>query len=415
MAMRNVVKDGGIDGRDANSNGDQLNVMARRVVLQAAAAGVMLSSGLFPTIALRAASEGERSAREKVFDKTGEPIIDPDLPIVDPHHHFFFLSEADLARAQAMNSVFFRGVAPVMRRDARYLLDELLSDVISGHNVRATVFIEAHAMYRAGGPEAMKSVGEVEFANGVAAMAASGAFGDVRACAGIVGNADLSLGDAVEEVLSAHIHAGNGRYRGVRTFTAYDPDSTILGAGVAHVLLDKKYRAGFKWLHKLGLSFETFLLEPQLADLIDLARAFPDTQIILDHIGTPLGVASYAGKRDERFPVWRDNIRTLSGCDNVAAKLGGLGSPICGFRSFMSTPPFTSEQLAVEWKPYIETCIEAFGANRCMFESNSPMDSGAATYPRLWNTFKRLAAGASKEEKTALFSGTAKRIYRLDI
>jgi L-fuconolactonase len=228
----------------------------------------------------------------------------------------------------------------------------------------------------------------------------------------------LRLGDRVEEVLRAHIQAGGGRYRGIRNQTAYDPDPALRSAGAGqlpHALLDKQFRAGFKWLEKLGLSYDAWLFEPQLSDLTELARAFPGTQIILDHAGSPMGLASYAGKRDERFPIWRDSIRALSKCANVAVKLGGLGMPLCGFKSFMSASPATSEQLAAEWKPYIETCIEAFGANRCMFESNFPVDSGSCTYPVLWNAFKRLAAGASKEEKSALFSGTATKVYRLDV
>jgi predicted TIM-barrel fold metal-dependent hydrolase len=314
----------------------------------------------------------------------------------------WFLSEEYFTQMQAQDGVMTRGWVAVYRSHARYLLDEILADVTTGHNVRATVFIECGAMYRARGPDAMKSVGEVEFANGVAAMAASEIFGNVKVCAGIVGDPNLSLGNAAEDVLRAHIQAGDGRYRGVRSHPAGG-------------LLDKEFRTGFKWLHKLGLPFDALVLEPQLPDLIDLARAFPDTQIILNHVGILPGVASQASQREERFPVWRGNIRTLSACSNVVVKLGGLGMPLPGFKSFMSTPRFTSEQLAEEWKPYIDTCIEAFGANRCMFESNFPVDSGTCTYPVLWNAFKRLAAGASTAEKTALFSGTASRIYRLDI
>jgi L-fuconolactonase len=334
--------------------------------------------------------------------KSEEPVVDPDLPIVDAHHHLWVLTEGYLSRMQAQTDVMTPGWVAVYRSHARYLLDEFLADVTSGHNVRATVFVECGAMYRAGGPEAMKSVGEVEFANGVAAMAASGIFGSVKVCAGIVGDPNLGMGNAVEEILKAHIQAGDGRYRGVRSHPARG-------------LLDPEFRIGFKWLHKLGLPFDALVLEPQLPDLIDLARAFPDTQIILNHVGILPGISSQASQRQERFPVWRANIRTLSGCGNVVVKLGGLGMPLPGFKSFMATPRFTSEQLAEEWKPYIETCIEAFGASRCMFESNFPVDSGTCSYQVLWNTFKRLAAGASTAEKTALFSGTAAKVYRLEI
>ena len=183
----------------------------------------------------------------------------------------------------------------------------------------------------------------------------------------------------------------------------------------AGLYLDKTFREGFAQLQPLGLSFDAWLVEPQLPDLISLARAFPDTEIVLDHVGTPLGVGAYAGKREERFGVWRDNIRELAKSPKVSVKLGGLAMPFCGFPSFMSQPPASSQQLATEWAPYIETCIEAFGAERCMFESNFPVDLGSCSYATLWNAFKILAAGASASEKTALFSGTAACVYRLDL
>jgi predicted TIM-barrel fold metal-dependent hydrolase len=176
-----------------------------------------------------------------------------------------------------------------------------------------------------------------------------------------------------------------------------------------------QFRAGFAKLAPLGLSFDAWLLEPQLPDLIDLARAFPDTTIVLDHVGTPLGIAAYAGRREERFGVWRDNIRALAGSANVRVKVGGLAMAFPGFDSFMSSPPASSTQLAAEWKPYVETCIEAFGTGRCMFESNFPVDIGSCDYDVLWNAFKHLAAGCSADEKAALFAGTATQVYRLEI
>jgi L-fuconolactonase len=346
-----------------------------------------------------------------------EPIIEPGLPIVDAHHHLWFLPEAALAAMEARDSISARALVPTFRQHARYLFDEFLADVNSGHNVLASVFVDAHAMYRARGAEEMKSVGEVEFVNGVAAMAASGVFGGVMAGAGIVGGVDLTLGEKVDEVLGAHLAAGGSRYRGVRCSAMYDEDPSILGEGVGvpHLLLDPEFRTGFKRLRRFGLTFDALILEPQLPDLIDLARVFPDTQIILNHVGAAVGVGRYAGRREERFAAWRESMRTLSTCPNVAVKLGGFGIPFGGFKSFLASPALTSEQLAQEWRPYIETSIEAFGAKRCMFESNFPVDATVGSYAVLWNAFKRLASGASREEKLALFSGTAKQIYRLDI
>jgi predicted TIM-barrel fold metal-dependent hydrolase len=258
-------------------------------------------------------------------------------------------------------------------------------------------------------------VGEVEFLNGAAAIGASGLFGEIRPCAGIVGGVDPSIGEAVEEVLTRHIQAAGGRYRGIRCpGVAYDEDESILGpgAGRPHRLQDERFRAGLTRLAPLGLSLDVWMFEPQLPDLIDLAPALPDTQIILNHLGSPLGVGRYAGRLQERFSIWRDNIRALARFDNVAVKLGGFGMPLRGFR-FGVSGPLTSQELAQAWAPYFETCIEAFGPRRCMFESNFPPDLATCSYRLLWNAFKRIAGGASPDEKAALFHDTAARIYRL--
>lgn len=341
-----------------------------------------------------------------------EAILEPDLPIVDPHHHLW-----DRIPTLAALPMPEHAFSKVIAAHPRYLLDEFLVDLRSGHNIRATVFLECGAMYRASAPDALKCIGETEFVNGIAAMSASGIYGEVRVAAGIVGHANLRLGDQVEDVLRAHIHAGNGRFRGIRHSASYDEDTGVLGMMSGRhppgLYREATFREGFKWLHKLGLSFDAWLLEPQLPDLIDLAQAFPDTQIVLDHVGTPLGMARYEGKREGRFGEWKENIKKLARSENVTVKLGGLAMPFLGFPSFLAKPPASSEQLAKEWKPYIETCIEAFGPNRCMFESNFPVDSGSCTYPVLWNALKRTAQGYSAAEKTALFSGTAARIYRL--
>jgi predicted TIM-barrel fold metal-dependent hydrolase len=339
-----------------------------------------------------------------------EVILEPQLPIIDPHHHLWVRPKG--AMPPGPQHPFVQAIADVNR----YMTEELVADMTSGHNVRATVYLECRSMYRAGGPEALRCVGETEFVNGVAAVSASGLYGAVRACAGIVGNAELRLGDAVEDVLQAHVAAAPARFRGIRNSASADADPDVLGPlgrNEPGLYRDAKFRAGFKHLSKLGLSFDAWLLEPQLPDLIDLARAFPQTTIVLDHVGTPLGLGKYKGKLEERFPIWRDNIRTLAKCENVVVKLGGLAMAFPNFPSFMSKPPASSEQLAREWKPYIETCIEAFGPKRSMFESNFPVDIGACSYPVLWNAFKRIAANYSAADKAELFFGTAARVYRL--
>jgi len=229
---------------------------------------------------------------------TRETILEPDLPIVDPHHHLWYRPAALIARLPPPK----HGFDHILRRVPRYLLDELLADMTCGHKVIATVYMECGSMYRASGPAEMRCVGETEFVNGVAAMTASGLYGDVRACAGIVGTADCKLGDGVAAVLEAHM-AASSRFRGIRQSESFDPDPGVLGmlARIGGGLyLRDDFRQGFARLAPLGLSFDAWLLEPQIPDLIDLARAFPGTSIVLDHVGTPLGIASYAGKREEQ-------------------------------------------------------------------------------------------------------------------
>ena len=341
-----------------------------------------------------------------------EPIIEPDLPIIDPHHHLWcWTNDAIAAFATDANPV-----GKVLALNARYMLDEFLADAMTGHNIIGTVFVDAHAMYRTSGPASMKSLGEIEFAAGVAAMAESGVFGPIRVAAGIVGHPDLRLGEAVEDVLNAHVQAAGGRYRGARNLTAHHPDPNLAYMAAnnpPHILADRNYRTGVKILGKMGLSCDIWMFYQQLPDLVDLARAHPETQLILNHMGPPLNNFGY--KKEDTVPVWHENLRAVAQCPNVAIKIGGLALPLLGFKSFMSQPPASSEQLAAEWKPYIETCIEVFGADRCMFESNYPVDAGGASYAGIWNAFKRVTAGYSKDEKAALFAGTARKVYKLDI
>ncbi len=343
-----------------------------------------------------------------------EAILEPDLPIIDPHHHLWD-RPASVVSALATSAHPF---AKVIARSPRYLLDELLADLSGGHKVIATVYMECGAMYRASGPAAMRPVGETEFVTGVAAMGASGIYGEARPCAAMVGHVDLTLGEGAGPVLEAHMAAGGGRFRGVRHSCSWDADPDVLGPLARTqpgLYLSDTFRGGFAQLAPRGLSFDAWLLEPQLPELIDLVRAFPETPVVLDHVGTPLGIAGYAGRREERFGLWRDNIHALAASPNVSVKLGGLAMAFTNFDSFMSEPAASSATLAAEWRPYIETCIEAFGPRRCMFESNFPVDLGACDYAVLWNAFKIVAAGASDDEKADLFSETARRVYRVEL
>jgi L-fuconolactonase len=348
--------------------------------------------------------------------ETDEVVLEPSLQIIDPHHHFH--DRSSLIASQPTPTGFIHPLSRLSRMRPRYVLEELLADVGSGHNVCATVFVECHAMYRLGVQEDLAPIGETEFANGIAAMSASGTFGECRVCAGIVGTANLTLGKSVQPILEAQIAAGNGRLKGIRFGAAWDEDESILGpAGRAKagLLYNENFRAGLAQLAPLGLSYDVFLLEPQLGDAIDLAKSFPETTIVLNHTGGPVGVGRYAGKLTERFLLWKQRIHSLAQFDNVLMKIGGLGMHIPGFGHFLTEPRPTSRALANLWKPYVETCVEAFGPSRCMFESNFPVDFGSCSYTVLWNAFKLLAQQYDDAEKRSLFAATAAKTYRLSV
>ncbi|MEM7664636.1 MAG: amidohydrolase family protein [Pseudomonadota bacterium] len=341
-----------------------------------------------------------------------EAILEPDLPIIDPHHHLWDLRPM-MPMFPEPRHHFIAGLVD----NAYYTFDELHAHLTGGHNIVGTVFMECGAFYNAAYGEAKKVVGEVEFVNGVAAQSASGLYGGLRACAGIVGHADLLAGSAVGEVLDALKAAAPDRFKGIRHQGAWDADPDVLGPpfhAPEGLYRDATFREGFGELGKRGMTFDAWVLEPQLADVIDLARAFPDQPICLDHCGTPLGVASYKGKLHERFDTWRHSIKELAACENVQIKLGGLAMAFCALPEEGSAAGSSSEHLAGLWRPYIETCIEAFGANRAMFESNYPVDYWGADYTVLWNAFKHLTVGANPDEKAALFAGNAARFYGLE-
>ena len=321
-----------------------------------------------------------------------EAIIEPTLPIVDAHHHLWD------------------------RPENQYLLPDLLRDISAGHNIRATVAVECGAMYRQDAVTELRPIGETEFLNGAAAMSASGGYGECRVCAGMVGHADLRLGERVGPILEAHIRAGGGRFRGVRHISAWHEDPAARGSMATpppNLLSDLSFRQGFAQLAPLELSFDAWMYHTQLSELVDLAQTFPQTTIVLNHVGGAIGIGPYAGKRDAVFADWNKSMRALAGCPNVFVKLGGLGMRLFGF-DFASRPrPPSSQELAASWRPYIDACIEAFGAERCMFESNFPVDKGTCSYAVIWNAFKRVAAQTSAAETQALFSGTASKVYRL--
>lgn len=321
-----------------------------------------------------------------------EAILEPDIPIIDTHHHLWDYP------------------------NNRYLIDEITADLQCGHNIVGTVFLECNAMWRQAGPVEMQPVGETEFVAGIAAMSDSGGYGPTRIAQGIVGFAELALGERVRPVLEAHVRAGGGRFKGIRYATGWDASPVIgnshSGSG-PHVLQRPEVRKGLRQLADLGLSFDAWVFHPQLSDVVEIARALPDLTIIMGHCGGPLGYGPYAGRKDQVFSEWKASMTELAKCPNVVVKLGGMLMRLAAFDYLSRPQPPSSAELADYWGPYITTCIELFGADRCLFESNFPVEKMGTGAAVMWNAFKRITSGASPAEKLALFSGTARRIYRL--
>lgn len=325
-----------------------------------------------------------------------EPIVDPDLPIVDAHHHLF------------------------LRPTVRYLLDDYLADATAGHRIVASIYSETSAFARTDGEALLRPVGEVEFANGMAAMAASGQFGPARLCAGIVGHADMRLGDAVARLLDRCLQTAPDRYRGVRQI-ALDHDSDLPWAFVATrpprgLLTSDAFRAAFRHLAPRGLIFDAAVFDHQLGEVCAIADAFPDTGITLNHAGMAMGmgVAGPAARAD-LFRAWRDRLAEAAKRPNVSCKIGGFGLPFWGFGLERRTDPIGHAELAGLWRPWFDTAVALFGPDRCMAESNYPPDARAGGYVPIWNALKTLAAGLSADEKADLFWRTATRVHRIDL
>jgi predicted TIM-barrel fold metal-dependent hydrolase len=337
------------------------------------------------------ASAAQEARPRNWLSLTEEAVVEPSLPIIDPHHHLWD------------------------RPNDRYLLEELVADT-KQHNLRQTVFIECGSMYRASGPEEFKVVGETEFVQGLAAVSASGRYGEMRLAAGIVGTADLRLGDRVQPVLEAQMAASPQRFRGIRHRAAWADRSVAPNQPAdlpEHVLLDPTFRKGYAYLRQYDMTFEGWVYHTHIADLTDLARAFPDTTIIFNHLGGPIGIGSYAGRRDEVFKTWKSAVAELAKCPNVVAKVGGIQMIVNGFGWHERKQPPTSDELLKANGDWYRYTIEQFGPRRCMFESNFPVDRLSCSYTAIWNQFKKLTAKFSVDERTAMFHDTAMRVYRL--
>jgi L-fuconolactonase len=343
----------------------------------------------------RTRSATRNMSGEQRGETLNEAAIEPDLPIIDPHHHLRDRPDND------------------PRGAGHYLLPEFLFDIDCGHRIQATVAIECSAMYKSGGPSELRPVGETEFLNGVAAMSASGYYGPTQVCAGIVGFVDIRLGDQVRPVLEAHIKAGGGRFCGVRSEVSWDGQNFPQGLNAPHALLDPAVRRGVACLAEFNLSFDVHLHFTQLADLADLAQAVPQTTIILDHTGRPVHTGPDASRRTEVSAKWRHGMKELARFPNVVVKIGALRGAVADPDRPHDPRRPQSEYLASLWRPFIETCVELFGPDRCMFESNFPPDKKVCDYGVLWNAFKRVATQYNESEKLALFKGTATATYNL--
>ena len=322
-------------------------------------------------------------------DLSAEIVLEPDLPICDAHHHLW------------------------ERPPERYLLDDLLGDLGAGHNIVSTVAIECGYGYRNQGAESLKPVGETEFLESIAAQVAADRGCGTQIAAAIVGFADLSLGDGVAAVLEAHLAASPSRFRGIRHSTTWDASGALRNEAKAGMLSDSEFRRGFAWLEKLGLSFDAWVYHPQLNEVAGLARAFPAVTIVLNHIGAPLGIGPYAGKKDEVFQAWSRGIAAIATCPNVVIKLGGAGSARSGYDWHERSIKPSSDELCGVLRPYFEFCIEQCGVDRCMLESNFPVEKRANSYRVIWNVFKKLTRNYSTAERAALFHDTACRVYRI--
>jgi predicted TIM-barrel fold metal-dependent hydrolase len=332
--------------------------------------------------------------REAWLARRREAPVDPAMPIVDAHHHLWD------------------------KPGSPYLLDEIVADMTSGHNVVATVFVEGKEGYLTDGEPQLRPLGETRLVAGIAEAGVERTGGRLRVAAGIVGFVDLMLGEAAGALLDRHDEAGRGRFRGVRNSTAWHPDPEARGSVLNHPpggLYAPEMRRGLLELQRRGLVFDAWMYHTQLGDLADLVYAMPDLTVVINHIGGPIGVGPYQGRRQEVCEDWRHFMRKLSKYPNVSVKLGGLGMLMGGFDFQDRVEPPSSDELAAAWGPYMRELIEAFGPQRCMFESNFPVDKGTTSYGVLWNAFKKISAGYSSAQRHALFFATANRIYRLGL
>jgi predicted TIM-barrel fold metal-dependent hydrolase len=321
-----------------------------------------------------------------------EDVLDPSRRIIDAHHHLWAPE---------------RGYSP-----PTYLLDEYAADIGSGHDIEATVYVEVHSKYRDYGPEALRSVGEVEFAAAAAEEAKARGL-STRVAAGIVSRVDMLLGDAVDEPLAAHLAAAPDRVKGIRDSCS---PQFVRGGDLRDTerkIVDPRFRKALARLPAFGLTFDAMVFHFQLADLLETIRLLPEVTFILDHLGGIVGIGAWAGRADEVYEQWRSDISAIAREENVLVKLGGINLHLGGFGWHKRERLPGSDELVAAQSRYFRHAIDVFGPDRCMFESNFPPDKISGSYRTLWNAFKKIAEPYSESEKDAMFFGTASRVYRL--
>jgi predicted TIM-barrel fold metal-dependent hydrolase len=335
------------------------------------------------------------SSFNQLFCGRDEPILDPEIPIIDAHHHLF------------------------TRPSLRYLLDDYLADARAGHKIVATVYMEIHSFARPDGPELLRPLGEIEFANGLGAMCASGTYGDTRVCAGIISHADLRVGDQIGEFLDRALEIAPERFRGIRQVACDDQSESvykwITNPPPRGLYKSQGFIPAIRQIVKRGLTFDAALFHHQISDVIELADTCPDATIVLNHCGHVMAMDMSANERAEIFQQYRKSMIELGRRPNVYCKIGGLGLPFWGFEFIERQDPVGYQELATVWRPYVETSIEAFGVNRCMMESNYPQDGRSAGFVPLWNALKFIVRSASPQDKATLFHGTAAKVYRIKV
>jgi predicted TIM-barrel fold metal-dependent hydrolase len=336
-----------------------------------------------------AANTGQTGPDNEWLEGLQEEILEPALPIIDPHHHLW------------------------VRNGYTYLMPEFAADLLSGHNIVATVFAECHSMYRADGPKQQRSLGETEFVRGQAAMSASGDFGSTRACDVMFGNVDLTLGAGAEPLLEQHIETSGGRFRGVRISSGWHNDDGIHNvASQPNLLLDPQVNEACAVMSRMKLSLDCWAYHTQLDEVTQLADTHPELTVVLNHVGSPILGGPYRDKNDEVYDQWKSAISRVSERPNVYIKLGALPIRMPSYAGDRRLPP-GSKEIADVWRPWMEFCIEAFGSRRSMYESNFPVQKRWCSYQVCWNAFKRISAGASASEKQDLFFAAAARAYRM--